>query len=226
MYTWGGLSNALGSCSAVQLTSPTFLPLQSNYPVTISGKYYPLTEADNNGTLYPQQTTCGNEVDNEVTIHWHGLVQRNSVIMDGVAEVRTRVWPTIVLIVKGLFRSVTTILDAICMVWMVAADDPEGRGEGGVHQTALPPCAITIDLHICSRRPQPDLHAPLQVTQQAIGVGKSQVYSFIADSVGPFWYHSHFKAQYLDGLRGPILVNSRIKKQPVNQPAPIMVSDW
>ena len=26
-------------------------------------------------------------MDSEITIHWHGIVQRNSVIMDGVAEV-------------------------------------------------------------------------------------------------------------------------------------------
>ena len=67
--------------------SPSSFPLQANYPVTISGQYYPLTEVDNNGTSYPQRTTCGNEMDSEITIHWHGIVQRNSVIMDGVAEV-------------------------------------------------------------------------------------------------------------------------------------------
>jgi len=103
------------------------------------------------------------------------------------------------------------------------------RGGGREACIKLPSLPV-LSLSICTSVPAGlnliCMHAPLQVTQQAIGVGKSQVYSFIADSVGPFWYHSHFKAQYLDGLRGPILVNSRIKKQPVNQPAPIMVSDW
>ena len=78
---------AVGVAGITPNPPPPPPPLQADYPVTISGQYYPLTEADNNGTTYPQQTTCGNEMDSEITIHWHGIVQRNSVIMDGVAEV-------------------------------------------------------------------------------------------------------------------------------------------
>ena len=39
-------------------------------------------------------------------------------------------------------------------------------------------------------------------------------------------YHSHFKAQYLDGLRGSIMVHSLTKKKILNSPLPLLISDW
>ena len=65
-----------------------------------------------------------------------------------------------------------------------------------------------------------------EITQMPIKYGKTQVYSFIADLPGPFWYHSHFKAQYVDGLRGPIIIHPLNKVRVKNEPPPIMVSDW
>lgn len=39
------------------------------------------------------------------------------------------------------------------------------------------------------------------LTQPSLRPGATQIYSFTADSQGVFWYHSHYKAQYVDGLK-------------------------
>lgn len=45
------------------------------------------------------------------------------------------------------------------------------------------------------------------VTQCPIAPGESFTYSFIADSYGSSWYHSHYSAQYADGVFGPIVIH-------------------
>jgi iron transport multicopper oxidase len=45
------------------------------------------------------------------------------------------------------------------------------------------------------------------VTQCPLVPNESFLYDFKAlDQAGTFWYHSHFKTQYCDGLRGPLVV--------------------
>ena len=39
------------------------------------------------------------------------------------------------------------------------------------------------------------------LTQQPLKPGATEIYTFTADSQGSYWYHSHFKAQYVDGLK-------------------------
>ncbi|RKO90146.1 multicopper oxidase-domain-containing protein [Blyttiomyces helicus] len=36
--------------------------------------------------------------------------------------------------------------------------------------------------------------------------GESFTYEWVADAAGTFWWHSHFDSQYVDGLRGPIVI--------------------
>lgn len=45
------------------------------------------------------------------------------------------------------------------------------------------------------------------VQQCPIAPGQSFTYSFKADLYGTSWYHSHFSAQYADGLLGPMVVH-------------------
>jgi iron transport multicopper oxidase len=48
---------------------------------------------------------------------------------------------------------------------------------------------------------------PAFVTQCPIAPGNSFLYDFKANGqAGTFWYHSHYRTQYCDGLRGPIVV--------------------
>lgn len=48
------------------------------------------------------------------------------------------------------------------------------------------------------------------VQQCPIAPGHSFTYSFKADLYGTSWYHSHFSAQYADGLLGPIVVHGYV----------------
>ncbi|CZS88993.1 uncharacterized protein RCO7_04645 [Rhynchosporium graminicola] len=48
---------------------------------------------------------------------------------------------------------------------------------------------------------------PAHVTQCPITPGASFVYEFKIDQPGTYWYHAHIGGQYIDGLRGPILIN-------------------
>ncbi|KAF8535279.1 Cupredoxin [Trichophaea hybrida] len=45
------------------------------------------------------------------------------------------------------------------------------------------------------------------VTQCAIMPGMNFTYDFVVDQPGTYWYHSHVKGQYPDGLRGPLIVH-------------------
>ncbi|KAF2265174.1 iron transport multicopper oxidase FET3 precursor [Lojkania enalia] len=45
------------------------------------------------------------------------------------------------------------------------------------------------------------------VTQCGIAPGSSFTYNFTVDQPGTYWYHSHAKGQYPDGLRGPLIVH-------------------
>ncbi|CAG8857519.1 42863_t:CDS:2, partial [Gigaspora margarita] len=45
-------------------------------------------------------------------------------------------------------------------------------------------------------------------TQCAIPPGVSFIYNYtVGDQVGTYWWHSHYLAQYVDGIRGPLIIN-------------------
>ena len=44
------------------------------------------------------------------------------------------------------------------------------------------------------------------VSQCPVAPGSSFTYTFIADQYGTSWYHSHYSAQYTDGLFGPMVI--------------------
>lgn len=45
------------------------------------------------------------------------------------------------------------------------------------------------------------------VQQCPIPPGGSFTYTFLADSYGTSWYHSHYSAQYAAGLFGPMIIH-------------------
>ena len=51
------------------------------------------------------------------------------------------------------------------------------------------------------------MDGPAGVTQCGIPPGSSFTYNFTADQVGTYWYHSHQRGQYPDGLRGPFIIH-------------------
>lgn len=50
------------------------------------------------------------------------------------------------------------------------------------------------------------MDGPVGVTQCPIPSGSNFIYNFTVNQPGTYWYHSHYSAQYPDGLRAPFLV--------------------
>ncbi|KAF4624287.1 hypothetical protein G7Y89_g13886 [Cudoniella acicularis] len=72
------------------------------------------------------------------------------------------------------------------------------------------------------------MDGPAMVTQCPIAPGSSFTYNFTVNQTGTYWYHAHVGGQYIDGLRGPLLVAdpnapgvSLISKE-----VTLTVSDW
>ena len=65
---------------------------------------------------------------------------------------------------------------------------------------------VLLITHACNRHGMIQMHNNVfdgvaGLTQKPVQPGGSQIYTFTADSHGTYWYHSHFKAQYIDGLK-------------------------
>ncbi|ETS76962.1 hypothetical protein PFICI_10836 [Pestalotiopsis fici W106-1] len=63
------------------------------------------------------------------------------------------------------------------------------------------------------------------ITQCPIAPGACFTYTFVADSYGTSWYHSHYSAQYADGILGPIIVHGHPTVPYDIDLGPIMLSD-
>ncbi|OIW27958.1 hypothetical protein CONLIGDRAFT_682964 [Coniochaeta ligniaria NRRL 30616] len=72
------------------------------------------------------------------------------------------------------------------------------------------------------------MDGPSQVSQCAIAAGSRFTYDFVVDQPGTYWYHSHNKGQYPDGLRGPFIVHDPENpyKDSFDEEIVISVSDW
>ncbi|EEB94858.1 hypothetical protein MPER_06264, partial [Moniliophthora perniciosa FA553] len=67
--------------------------------------------------------------------------------------------------------------------------------------------STTIHWHGLFQRGTNWADGPEFVTQCPIVPGNSFKYRFsVPEQAGTYWYHSHFRAQYCDGLRGPLVI--------------------
>ncbi|KAF7908721.1 uncharacterized protein EAF01_004476 [Botrytis porri] len=64
------------------------------------------------------------------------------------------------------------------------------------------------------------------VSQCPIAPGSSFTYEFRAESFGTSWYHSHFSAQYNDGLFGPLVIYGPNHVDYDIDLGPVMLSDY
>lgn len=64
------------------------------------------------------------------------------------------------------------------------------------------------------------------VSQCPIAPGSSFTYEFRAESFGSSWYHSHFSAQYNDGLFGPLVIYGPNHVDHDIDLGPVMLSDY
>ncbi|KAK2607355.1 hypothetical protein N8I77_006034 [Diaporthe amygdali] len=72
------------------------------------------------------------------------------------------------------------------------------------------------------------MDGPAGVTQCAIQPGSRFTYNFTINQPGTYWYHSHIRGQYPDGLRGPLIIHD--PDSPFNgqydEELVLTVSDW
>jgi iron transport multicopper oxidase len=71
---------------------------------------------------------------------------------------------------------------------------------------------------------------PVGTTQCSILPGKSLEYSFNVDHQrGTYWYHSHLKAQYSKGIRGPLIIRD-LENDPYSKEYDgeyiVMLNEW
>jgi iron transport multicopper oxidase len=72
------------------------------------------------------------------------------------------------------------------------------------------------------------MDGPAGVTQCAILPNSSFTYNFTVDQPGTYWYHSHVRGQYPDGLRGPLIVKDPENpfKDQYDEEVVLTFSDW
>ncbi|PQE24793.1 multicopper oxidase protein [Rutstroemia sp. NJR-2017a BVV2] len=72
------------------------------------------------------------------------------------------------------------------------------------------------------------MDGPAQVSQCGIPAGSQFVYNFTVQQPGTYWYHSHDKGQYPDGLRGPLIISDPDfpYDDEVDEKFVLSVSDW
>ncbi|KAI9845921.1 MAG: hypothetical protein M1837_004457 [Sclerophora amabilis] len=73
-----------------------------------------------------------------------------------------------------------------------------------------------------------EMDGPIGTTQCAIPAGGSFRYNFTIDQPGTYWYHSHNKGQYPDGLRGPLIIHDPKSphKDKYDEEMVLTLSDW
>lgn len=64
------------------------------------------------------------------------------------------------------------------------------------------------------------------VTECPLAPGDSRTYTFMANQHGTTWYHSHYSAQYGDGIQGPIVINGPATADYDVDLGPMTISDW
>lgn len=64
------------------------------------------------------------------------------------------------------------------------------------------------------------------VTECPLAPGQSRLYTFQATQHGTFWYHSHYSAQYSDGVFGAIIINGPATANYDVDLGSVTLNDW
>ncbi|KAF2726361.1 multicopper oxidase [Polychaeton citri CBS 116435] len=88
--------------------------------------------------------------------------------------------------------------------------------------------STSIHFHGLYQNGTNSMDGPVGATQCEIPPGGKFTYDFTIDQPGTYWYHSHVRAQYPDGIRGQLLVHD--PENPYNgqfdEELPLTLSDW
>ncbi|KAF3172319.1 hypothetical protein TWF106_004966 [Orbilia oligospora] len=92
----------------------------------------------------------------------------------------------------------------------------------------LPDVETSLHWHGLFQNGTNAMDGPGKVTQCALAPGQKMTYNFTINQPGTYWYHSHIKGQYPDGIRAPLIV--RDPKGPYakkyDEEVVISLSDW
>ncbi|CUM63459.1 uncharacterized protein PRCAT00001034001 [Priceomyces carsonii] len=70
----------------------------------------------------------------------------------------------------------------------------------------------TLHFHGLFQNGTGQMDGPEMITQCPIPPGETFLYNFtVGDQVGTYWYHSHTKGQYQDGMRAPFIIEEKKK---------------
>lgn len=88
--------------------------------------------------------------------------------------------------------------------------------------------STTLHFHGLYQNGTTQMDGPSQVSQCPIPPNSSFTYNFTIQQPGTYWYHSHYKGQYPDGLRAPLIVTDPESpyKDDYDQEYVLSVSDW
>jgi L-ascorbate oxidase len=86
---------------------------------------------------------------------------------------------------------------------------------------------ITLHFHGIEQRGTPSMDGVPYVTQYPIRYNEHYQYKFnVKDQYGTYWYHAHTSGTYVDGLRGPIIIEPKKEYLHYDQDETLMVYDW
>ncbi|KAK7509411.1 multicopper oxidase-domain-containing protein [Phyllosticta citriasiana] len=148
----------------------------------------------------------------------------------------------------GLSKIVTVDWD---ITWVPASPDGQKRAVIGVDGQWPPPVleadvndtiianvrnslgneTTGIHWHGMWQRGTNEMDGAGEITQCGIPPGSTFRYEFTAYPAGTYWYHSHEKGQYPDGLRAPMIIHDNSPDSPkaqsgANREIILPVSDW
>lgn len=84
----------------------------------------------------------------------------------------------------------------------------------------------TLHFHGIFMNGSTNMDGPGQVSQCPIPPGSKFTYNFNLTQSGTYWYHSHDKGQYPDGLRAPFIVSDPDFPYDYDESFSLSVSDW
>ncbi|ORX49058.1 hypothetical protein DM01DRAFT_1338235 [Hesseltinella vesiculosa] len=70
------------------------------------------------------------------------------------------------------------------------------------------------------------MDGPVGVTQCAIPPNHGLKYEFNITQHGTYWIHSHYKGQYMDGLRAPLILHNVNETYAYDEDLTVTVADW
>jgi FtsP/CotA-like multicopper oxidase with cupredoxin domain len=103
--------------------------------------------------------------------------------------------------------------------------DVGDRIEAYVSNNLTNGAGTSIHWHGIQQRQTNNMDGVPYVTQLPIVFGQTFLYNFTFDHAGTYFYHSHFLEQYIQGLRGAIVVRIPTEEN-VYFDQPILLADW